>query len=444
MVSLEKTMPERKKIEAGNAVLEPRSTTPASQKHHVTLHAGWLLALAALGVIPWLVAGAFYFRNAPIPPANGPANAALATPLKPPSPGPWGRLSVTPIVVSPPLEYISSDWGRKGGADEWHFPGTPPEVMEAFLVSTGLSRGQVSQLRASTRPDERTKGLIVRPDPELVRNLSPQVRAKLYLELAKTQLNFDQANPFAFYGASAEAWLGGSLISPQTRQLVEPLLYSDGEHMFFADPEIIRSQVTDVEEQRRLAKTLLRENTVVVKLLIENESQIDGLAEYWGRGGRRTDLRPLLESVAHSMPDRSVDIVHLLPTFVRNHLYRYPRLTVADLNRPLIANCLWSSLNFFNQKADDRFLDPKIAVETLQRDYYIVESGFQLGDVVAFLDSNGNLFHVANYLADGMVFSKNGTSPVAPWTITTIDRLKSFYRSRSSNPRLIYHRRNDL
>ena len=55
-----------------------------------------------------------------------------------------------------------------------------------------------------------------------------------------------------------------------------------------------------------------------------------------------------------------------------------------------------------------------------------------------------NLFHVAVYLADDLVFTKNGTSPVAPWAIMPIDRLKAFYASRSPNLRLIYHRRNDL
>jgi len=222
------------------------------------------------------------------------------------------------------------------------------------------------------------------------------------------------------------------------------LIYSDGEFLLFADPEAIRSQVRDTEELRRLAKTLLRQPTVLVKLTINDESEIAGLAEYWGRGGRRTDLRPLLESVADTVLDRSIDIVHLLPTLVRNHLYRYPRLTAADLDKPLIANCLWTALNFFSPRPDDRFLDVNVALNTLKRDYYIVESGFQLGDIVAFLDNNGNLFHVAVYLADDLVFTKNGTSPMAPWVITTTHQVKGYYRSRSSNPRLLYHRRNDF
>jgi hypothetical protein len=415
----------------------------AQKKPTVTLHAAWPIVLAVLVVVPWLVVGAIYIRR-PAEPAREPSPPAIESPRRSAAPGPWGQLSVTPIVISPPLEYVAADWGRDAGPDEWRFPGTTVEVMEAFLSASGLSPDEVRRLRATARPDAGTNGLIVTPGPEIVLGLAPEVRARLYLELAKTPLNFDQANPFRFHGSSTEAWLGSPLISPRTRQLVEPLIYRDGEFLLFSDPEVIRSQVGDLEELRRLAKVLLRQATVLVKLTVTDDSKIDELAEYWGRGGRRTDLRPLLESVSTSAGDHSIDIVHLLPTFARNHLYRYPRLTTADLDKPLLANCLWSSLNFFSARPDDRFLDVSVALNALRRDYYVVEHGFQLGDVVAFLDNRGNIFHVATYLADGLVFNKSGVSPVAPWAVTTIDQLKGYYRSRSSDPRLIVHRRNDL
>ena len=406
-------------------------------------HSRWLIAAATLVVIAGLIAGALYFKSSSETAAPVSSDLAKEPRTQSAAPGPWGHLTLTPIIISPPLEYVAADWGRNSGPDEWYFPGTSLEVMDAFL-SAHLSPEQVSRIRATARPDPRTKGLIVRPDLEMVRSFSPQVRAGLYLELGKTSLNFDQANAFRFFGSSPEAWLKGSRISQRTRQLVEPLIYSDGDFLLFADPEAIRSQVQDAEELRRLAKTLLRQPTLLVELAIKDDSEVAGLADYWGRGGRRTDLRPILESVAEKGPDRSIDIIHLLPTLARNHLYRYPRLTAADLDKPLIANCLWTALNFFSARPDDRFLDVNVALNTLKRDYFIVETGFQLGDIVVFLDQNGNLFHVVVYLADGLVFTKNGTSPMAPWVITTLDQVKGYYRSRSSNPRLIYHRRNDL
>jgi len=138
------------------------------------------------------------------------------------------------------------------------------------------------------------------------------------------------------------------------------------------------------------------------------------------------------------------DVIHLLPSLARNHLYRYPKLTAADLDTSILANCLWTALNFFALEPDDRFLDVETSLDTLKNDYYIVEDGFQLGDVVAFLDENGMLYHAAVYLADGLAFTKNGTSPMAPWTIMSVEHIRAFYNVRAENARLIYHRRKDL
>ena len=176
----------------------------------------------------------------------------------------------------------------------------------------------------------------------------------------------------------------------------------------FADRELVRSRITDREELRRLAKGLLRQTTSRLRLSITNLAEVDTIAAYWGRGGRRTDIQPLLESLAGAAKDRAIDIVHLLPTFARTNLYRYPRVTAEDLNRPELTNCLWTALNFFNDPPDDKYLDPRVAIERLQRDYYLVHNNFQLGDIVALLDGQGRIFHVAVYLADDFVFTKNG------------------------------------
>ena len=84
------------------------------------------------------------------------------------------------------------------------------------------------------------------------------------------------------------------------------------------------------------------------------------------------------------------------------------------------------------------------ALEHLKTDYYVVEDGFQLGDIIALLDEDGDLFHVVVYLADDLVLTKNGTSPVAPWIILPMERVKQFYSTRYRELRLIYHRRSDL
>lgn len=407
----------------------------------VAVPRGWLAALGGLLIVPWLAAGTLYWRHTSPPAASPMAAATPAGELRRGGTGPWGRLTLTPIVISPPLEYVAADWGRNAPAS-WVFPGVPVADVGAFLSSAGASPEQVTLLMQAARMDARLQGTAIQPPPAVVRSLSADVRARLYAQLAKSSLNFDQAQAFRFTGASPDNWLGGSLISPQTRALIEPLIYRDGPFLYFADIESIRSEVSGPAELQRLAKTLLRNSTVLVQLSIDQEADVSDVADYWGRGGRRTDIRPLLDSIAGQGAPHSIDIVHLLPAFARNHLYRYPKITTEDLNRPLLSNCLWSSLNFFNPTADDKYLDVETALTALRTNYYVVEHDYQLGDIVALLNEDGDLYHVAVYLADGLLFTKNGTSPVAPWTIMTVSDLTAFYGRRTGTPRLIYHRLN--
>lgn len=401
----------------------------------------WLVALATLLIVPWLVAGMLYLK--PWADAAGVGASAVRTsPTEVPE-GPWGRLTLMPVVISPPLELVSTDWGPVQ-PPVWVFPATAADEVERFLVAAGVPGPDAARVRATARLEPRIAGVVVMPDPAWVTSLSPDVRARVYATLGKTGMNVDQAQAFRYRGPSVEAWLGQSLASKKTQDLVAPLVYRVGDYMLFADIERVRAQIGDAEELRRLAKGLLRQPTVLVHLSVPDAASVSALADYWGKGGRRTDVRPLLESVAGGGPEGAIDLVHLLPAFVRNHLYRYPRLSAADFDRPVIANCLWSSLNFFAAEPDDRFLDVETALDTLKRDYFVVESQFELGDVVAFLDEDGTIFHAAVYLADDLVFSKNGTSPMAPWTLMSIDDVKGYYQTRAENPRLIFHRRNDF
>jgi len=414
-----------------------------SERPVVAVPRGWLMAGLTVFALPWIIVAALYFRNQ-VPPAQAPVLTAARGAVRSAATGPWGQLTLIPIVVSPPLEYVAADWGRPNEPYRWYFPGTSPDLLQAFLASTGLTADQVVRLTSTARPEDRIRGLTVQPDLDLLRSLDPQVRARLYFQLAKSQLNADQGNSFRFFGTATEEWLGGTLIAPETRKLVESLIYRDGDILHFADAEIVRSHIADGSERQRLAKTLLRQPTLLVRLSVTKDAEISQLAQYWGRGGRSTDIRPLLESVAGAGADGFIDIVHLLPSFARNRLYRYPRITTGDLDKPALANCLLTALHFFRQEPDDRYLDMNTALASLRTDYHIVEGEFQLGDIIALLDAEGDLFHVVVSIADDLVFTKNGTSPVSPWTIMPLARVKDYYRTQSDNPRLIYHRRNDF
>jgi hypothetical protein len=399
----------------------------------------WFIALVVVLILPWLAAAAIWLK--PVIQSGAGVEDSTSTPTA--RSGKWGDLTLVPIVISPPMELVFTDWGFMR-QPAWHFPGANVDTVVQTLQSAGVSASDAEQLRAGARFEPRIAGVVLAPAPAWVRALTLETRARIYHILAKSVLNVDQAQAFRYPGANPESWLGSNLISLRTRRLIEPLIYRDGGYMLFSDIELVRAEIGSDEELRRLGKVLFRQPTMIVRLSVGSSSNLDALVEYWGRGGRRTEIRPLLESVAGGGADKFIDVIHLLPSFVQSHIYCYPQLSVADLDKPVVVNCLWTSLNFFLPKPDNRFLDAAIALKTLKEDYFVVETDFELGDIVAFLDEKGEIFHAAVYIADDLVFSKNGISAMAPWTLMSLDEVKGYYRWRSENPRMIVHRRKDF
>jgi hypothetical protein len=409
----------------------------ASNKY-IAIPRAWAMAIAAVLVAPWIIAASVWLELE----AKAGADVGESAPVKSARAGRWGDLKLVPIVISPPEELVFTDWGFMP-RPTWAFPGANADKAAQMLQSAGVSAADAARLQAEARSEPRIAGVVLMPDPAWVRALSPETRARIYHMLAKSSLNVDQTQAFRYLGANPEAWFG-NLISPHTRQLIEPLIYRDGDYMLFSDIELVRPEIGSKDEMQRLGKVLCRQPTVIANLSIDRTADLDELVEYWGRGGRRTDIRPLLESIAGNGTSQFIDVIHLLPPFARNHLYRYPKLSAEDLDRPAVVNCLWTSLNFFLANPDNRFLDASAAIKALKENYYIVESDYELGDIVAFLDNEGNIFHAAVYIAGDLVFSKNGVSAMAPWTLMTIDDVKGYYRWRFENPRVVVHRRNDF
>ena len=178
----------------------------------------WLIAFGFLIVAPWLVAGLYLWwpsRATPSPASATDAPSAATS-------GPWGTLILSPIVISPPVEFIRDDWARRPDAGTWWFmPGMRPEEAGAFLSSTGLSREQVSRLLSTLQAAPKINGFVLTPDQDLVRGLAPDVRARLYVQLAKSMLNADQVNAFRYASDSTETWLGPARISPARRDEFE-------------------------------------------------------------------------------------------------------------------------------------------------------------------------------------------------------------------------------
>ncbi|AOS45391.1 hypothetical protein Verru16b_02472 [Lacunisphaera limnophila] len=120
----------------------------------------------------------------------------------------------------------------------------------------------------------------------------------------------------------------------------------------------------------------------------------------------------------------TIDVVHLLPRFARGLLYTYPSPDVPLDQSP---DCHWTSMNFFNDPPEPRFQDITYLRESLITNYARVEAAPVMGDLLLLTQPDGQVIHSCIYIADDIVFTKNGQSPSVPWTLTTLADLQAFY-----------------
>jgi hypothetical protein len=423
--------------------------SPASDSRGVSRAVAiWLTVLTLLVIGSWVLLGLRMLPQTGAG-AEAPGGGALAAAEAPSArvertangKAPWGRLICVPIAISPPLEFVPQVARSTPGKVEWHFPNMISARLSALLSEIGLSEPLRQKLLARADIDPGIEGLTIHPTREIVLGLSRQERSALYAVLAQFAENVDQRSAFQFRGESFDQWIDDCPLSPETRKLVEPLVYRYGNFLCFADLPAIEESLSSPQQRLALIKALSRESTFLVRLEVTDESSLEGLVAYWGRGGRTEDVRSLLESVWRTGKGQQIAITYLLPPFARRRIYTYDAFS-QEQSRPG-RNCHWTALNFFSDQPDDRFCDIKEVTRALKEDYYQVYGNLRLGDVVAFVDSQGRLIHSAVFIADDILFTKNGPSSAHPWMFMKLEDMKSYYPTRQGM-HVGYFRRRDL
>jgi len=324
------------------------------------------------------------------------------------------------------LERVAENAADYSADAAWHFPDIYLAELSALFKRTGLSQPLREKLVSMAAPAKSFDGLSIHPPRQLVLDLDPEDRAALYIALNRYPQNIDQRNQFYFRGSSPDRWFAGSTVSPAIRKLVEPLIYRRGEFMYFADLRSIEDSLTSPAERANLLKTLLSGATFLVHLKVSEDSDLEALVNYWGRGGRANEVRPLLESLTRRPGEQTINIIHLLPPLARSRLYTYPVRSGSDRFFHL-RDCHWTSLNFFNAVSDDNFARRTSISDGFKKDLYHIDDDLQLGDIIEFVDSRKVPIHSAVYIAGDLFFHKCGAKSSTPWTLTRRKDLENYY-----------------
>jgi hypothetical protein len=381
-----------------------------------------------LAVAFFLGAMAILFVEHTLRPATGKAVAASAKNIRDEAvttDKPWGRLDITSIPFEN-SEEIFLDHAARLKKPEWVFEGGTPEQLVQFFKSANLTDAQERALLATNTWTVNATNCVVYPSDEAVLSLSSKAREKIYWALSQCQSNYSQCFPFRFVPNRFEERFANSGLGQQTISFVRGLCYTNDGLLSFCDLGVA-SKKLNKSEFDALIRVLYAVPTVRVRLRVGPNDDIERLVKYWGKGGREKRVRPMLESVAHLPGGDSVAIPYLLPGSARLRLYTFPDVTrdAAEARE----DCFFSALNFFNKYADEKFLDKNNTRQALQNDYTVVNEPPTYGDLITLFDTHGDAVHVAVYIAENIVFTKNGVNLLQPWVLMRMDDMMSYFPS---------------
>jgi hypothetical protein len=341
---------------------------------------------------------------------------------------PWGVMEVTPMELDRPEEFYKQSSDEQPRQQiEWLFENYTPAQLAEFIESCELSTAEKGVLLDRNRWRVGRNGVLVTPPLELVRDLKSSARKRLYSALAKSSLNVAQHYPLVFDPAAFERLLADSSLAAAQLELVRKLTYTQDGFVYFCDGQAFELLSTR-DQGRALMQDLTRVPTLMVKLQVDRDSDIDALVRYWANDERAPGVRRFLTAAART--PGALSISHLFPPVPRIRLYNYPAVPKDD--KAAKPDCFWTAMNFFSEQPDDRFYDENFRAEVLKTRYEPVPEASAFGDILyLYRESNGQKrsVHMCNYIADNIVFTKNGTNYFSPWVLMTMPEMISQYAS---------------
>ena len=384
----------------------------------------WVPCLAVSCAAVGYIAGFFHWplnanTKAPVSLVN---IADRATSLKP---GPWGNLESLPLYIEPPEEYLPVKHRLEESGLAWKFAGYTPALLSALFDLGDFNSDQKTELLDQSKWAVSNDGIVINPSSDLIISLSPHSRKVIYGVLAQIPGNAVRNNRSYFPANKFDEYFAKSGLSPDIVELVRKLSFPHGSLLFFCDAPLVLSKLDNYQDKLRLMKVLTRKSTLLLKVHIMPDTDINALVDYWSKGAPAKDIKPILQSLADVPGGARMGIGKFFPRLPRESLYTfpYPSQDPAAVNK----DCHWTALNFFNDPPDARYTDINAVKQRLTGDYYPVPSDLRYGDILELVRPNGDAIHSCVFIADNVVYTKNSAQPTEPFMLMTIpDMLDAF------------------
>lgn len=351
---------------------------------------------------------------------------------------PWGRLEYTPIALDRPEEYFTNDFSQAAPRTLWIFRNQTEQQLSDVLGAFDFTDATRAWLTNRAHWQFTPRAIVLTPPAEVVVSLSPATRQKFYKLLGQNPENMLQATPFRFRADGFDDWFADCGVSPEKIALVRSLTYEQDGALCFADAPTFAALSTP-EETKHVIKCLWRVSTFVAKLRIDPGTDVEQLMRYWSPLGPAREYRPLLESMTRVPESTTINLSYLLPPFARLRLYTYPNPRDRDIARQ---DCFWSSMNFFNSVPDSRFFNAEQTQKVLETEYTRVrDDSRRFGDLLMLTSANHQALHMCVFIADDVVFTKNGANTQQPWVLMRLPEMLGQYEKEQPFQIRVYRRR---
>ena len=346
------------------------------------------------------------------------------------APGPWGRLLYTDILLDIPDEFVMLQYPQAPPVS-WFFKGCDKDEVMNSLQRAGLSPRECEEFARNATWRAANGGIRVEPADKDILGFSPAVRAQIYAILLEIPENAIDLDPVWFRPEAMDKQLAESGLSAGSLRLLKRLLYQSAgcPLWFFIDREVALRQLPNDHERRLFIKAISRKATVMIRLALDKNSDIEKMAGYWGVNGRSKDIVPLMKSLQRIGTGWNPSLVYFLPPFIRDRIYTYPFPSSA-LAAPK-QDCFWSAFNAFATEPENRFNDMAYVQTVLDRDYFTIFAPSQLGDIIFLSTADGTeVIHAVVFIADDIVFTKNGFHYAQPWLLMHLRDMVATYTAR--------------